>query len=249
MKKKNIKYYIIGVFILLFILFFLFITPQQTALPTNTTAGITGFTGYGGGGGGGGSSSSGSSGSSGSAPSVPSLPTGGFSFPSWSFPSFDFPSFSFPSMPSMPSFGGFGTPSTPEPTTPTSRLTPDVRITSECSRNSDCHKCANANYDTCSSGVCVCSAPVVEPVRTIIEPVYTPTCTDTDSTRGISDGLNYYTAGTCIDGTAVGAKSDYCYRGVLEEYSCGSKCIVTEFDCSTLGRGYTCSDGACVFIP
>lgn len=40
-------------------------------------------------------------------------------------------------------------------------------ITPECSRQTDCNKCANADYDTCLNGVCVCQAPVIDTSRTI----------------------------------------------------------------------------------
>jgi hypothetical protein len=101
----------------------------------------------------------------------------------------------------------------------------------ECSRSSDCNKCANPDYDTCVSGKCECVAP--------------PSCTDTDKNR---DGttINYQIPGNCVSPTMNA--NDFCSGEDLVEYSCVSnECVGKIVDCSfvTGTRNSLCYNGGC----
>lgn len=108
----------------------------------------------------------------------------------------------------------------------------------ECSRDTDCTNiCSNPNYAHCSNGKCDCSIPNT--------PASTITCSDTDVSRDYSDGKNWLSAGACST-TITRTVSDYCGHGLLVEYYCrGTECVAEDFDCSTLGHGYTCIGGSC----
>lgn len=128
MKKRTKQ--IIAITIIVILLLLLLFPKSQTTLPINNTIG-SGIS-YGGG------STSGS-------PTSTSTPV----VPAWSFPDFTFPSFTFPC------FFNCEAEST---IIDTSRSTPVV----ECTRHSDCFKCANAAYDTCENNKCICKAPAVD---------------------------------------------------------------------------------------
>lgn len=73
-------------------------------------------------------------------------------------------------------------------------------IPDECSRDSDCNKCANADYDACVDGNCGCVAPVTEPTRSVWDSIFTratPECSrDSDCMKCANP-----TYDACVDGT------------------------------------------------
>jgi hypothetical protein len=160
MKAKTKKIITIVSIILIVLLLLLFIkVPVSTIGTTNTTSGSL-------------SGSGGSSGSSGgsSGASTPAKTDTPLLFVPFSW--FDFTAPVIPSVPSytVPCLFNCGD----SDLISNDRITPVV----ECSRNSDCNKCANPDYDTCSDSVCICAKPEETSLWTDIRTTFTePECT------------------------------------------------------------------------
>jgi len=242
-QKKNIKRAAILLLLLLLsfgIFLFFFNNPfavQQTIIVKD---GVTTTT----------SSGGGSSGGSSPSPSVPSTDWsffGLFDIPN-PFVDFKLPSFSFPT----------GTPDA------TDAPLPFVPI-DECSKDSQCNKCANPTYDKCSSGKCVCSAHTIfDSIRDVFTPTVRTTaeCTTNSqcdikcatSNSGVcSNGVCGCTNPTaqptpsysCVDTDVSSRSSDglnYQYDGtctITEDYS-RSVLFFTDSCSATLLKEYYC---------
>ncbi|NUM25725.1 MAG: VWA domain-containing protein [Candidatus Buchananbacteria bacterium] len=101
---------------------------------------------------------------------------------------------------------------------------------------SSTYNCASVANTICSNGACVLQAGV-------------NSCSDSDG------GANYTTIGT-VSGQVDSANythTDQCASGTtLTEWTCSGTQAVSSspaFDCTTLGAGYTCSNGRCIAPP
>lgn len=114
---------------------------------------------------------------------------------------------------------------------PTSETILFERITPDCTKDSECNKCAVSSYDACVNGECLCVAPTTDPV---VGRIVTPECSrDTDCNKCANSASDKCVSGECA-----------CVAPVTPATVVANTCSDTDSTYARSGKAYD-YDGTC----